>query len=429
MGEGLLSAPGVLAAIAARVGTPTYVYDAAIVRERYRELTRAFGATPHRIFYSVKANGNLAILSLLRSLGAGVDVVSGGELARARRAGFAGADIVFSGVGKTAAELDRALDIEVGLVNVESVAELELLASLAARRGVRASVGIRVNPDVTAHTHPYTRTGEKGMKFGVPLDEVVCAAERAQALASLSLDSVGMHIGSQILDAAHYRAGAERLAGIVRELRAAGVTTLRSIDVGGGLGIRYTTETPLSARAFAEAVQPLAEAAGLPLAIEPGRFLVGLAGVLLTRCLYRKCAGGREFVIVDAGMSDLLRPSLYGAEHDIRVVSDGAGGGGGGGDLPVDIVGPMCETGDFLGHGRVLPDAVPGALLAVLGAGAYGFSMSSTYNARPRPAEVLVDGERWAVVRERETVDDLMRGERTGDDIEWRDAERANSEE
>ncbi len=407
---------GLLTRIAACVGTPVYVYDAEAIRRQYAALTGALAGVPHRVHYSVKANANLAVLALIRSLGAGADIVSGGELARVRRAGFAGQDIVFSGVGKTDRELAAALQAGVGLINLESEGEFELLARLARERGTGrpVSVGIRVNPDVTADTHPYTQTGAAGMKFGVPLDQVVPLAQRIAAAAELVLRSVGMHLGSQISDPAPYRQGAARLAELVEALRAAGIRTLASVDVGGGLAISYGTSPALDARTFAEAVSPLARRTGLPLLVEPGRFLVGNAGCLLTRVLYRKRSGGRVFLVTDAGMNDLLRPSLYGAYHEIRVVDGDSGAGGAavsaGGEL-VDVVGPNCESGDFLGLDRRLPGAGPGTLLAVLGAGAYGFGMSFPYNSRPRAAEVLVDGGRYAVVRDREGVDDLMRGE------------------
>lgn len=407
---------GLLTRIAASVGTPVYVYDAEAIRRQYAALTGALAGVPHRVHYSVKANANLAVLALIRSLGAGADIVSGGELARVRRAGFAGQDIVFSGVGKTEGELAAALQAGVGLINLESEGEFELLARLARERGTGrpVSVGIRVNPDVTADTHPYTQTGAAGMKFGVPLDQVVPLAQRIAAGPELVLRSVGMHLGSQISDPAPYRQGAARLAELVEALRAAGIRTLASVNVGGGLAISYGASPALDARTFAEAVSPLARRTGLPLLVEPGRFLVGNAGCLLTRVLYRKRSGGRVFLVTDAGMNALLRPSLYGAYHEIRVVDGDSGAGGAaasaGGEL-VDVVGPNCESGDFLGLDRRLPGAGPGTLLAVLGAGAYGFGMSFPYNSRPRAAEVLVDGGRYAVVREREGVDDLMRGE------------------
>jgi len=421
VGAGLLTErAALLQEIARQVGTPVYVYDAAAIERQYRVLSDALAPAPHRIFYSVKANSNLAVLGLLRRLGAGADIVSGGELARVLRAGFPPAEIVFSGVGKTAAELEAALDAGVGAINVESRAELEQLEQLARRRDAIARFGIRVNPDVKPVTHPYTQTGTRDHKFGVPHDQVVSLLQWALKQPALELVGVGMHIGSQIADAAPYRAGARRLGELVAAARDAGANTLRHVDVGGGIGIRYMNEPALEADVFAGAVTQLADETGLPLAVEPGRFLLGNAGLLLARCLYRKEAGHKDFVIVDAGMNDLLRPSLYGAAHEVRVI-DGADRGGEG---RVDVVGPVCESGDFLALDRELPGAVPGALLAILGAGAYGFTMSSSYNSRPRAAEVLVDGERWAVVRERETADDLMRGEHTMDDLDaggWRE--------
>ncbi len=427
MGESLLTdRPALVREIAREVGTPAYVYDAAAIRRQFQALEAALEQVPHRIYYSVKASSNLAILDLVRRLGAGADIVSVGELARVLRAGYDAGDVVFSGVGKTAAELERALDAGVGVINVESGPELELLERLARGRRRPAPVGIRVNPDVPTATHPYTQTGGKDRKFGVPFGEVPDLVDWVLRHPALDVVGIGMHLGSQIAEAAPYRAGAERLASLISELRGAGLTTLRHVDVGGGMGIRYLNEEALSAAEFAAAVAPLAEATGLPLAVEPGRFVAGNAGILLARCLYRKQAGEKDFAIVDAGMNDLLRPSLYGAGHDVRVVPGAEGedtGAHGGPGRPVDVVGPVCESGDFLALARDLPAAVPGSLLAVLGAGAYGFTMSSTYNSRPRAAEVLVDGERWAVIREREGVDDLMRGEHTLDELDagaWR---------
>jgi len=399
-----------LADIAVRVGTPVYVYDADAIRDRYRELTGALagaGLQAH-VHYSVKANSTLAVLALFRSLGAGADIVSAGELARVRAAGFDPADVVFSGVGKTAVELEAALRAGVGLINIESAAEAELVGCLAARLNVPARIGIRVNPDVTTTTHPYTQTGEKGMKFGVPLDEALAVARRVHTTPGLELTSVGMHIGSQIDSGRPYASGAAKLAGLVAAIRDGGIGTLSSVDVGGGLGIAYTgAERSLDPTAFAQAIAPLQAATGLPLLIEPGRFLVGNAGVLLARVLYRKASGGRTILVTDAGMGDLLRPSLYRAEHPVRLIGAGLGAP----TEVVDVVGPICETGDFLALDRWLPRAAPGTLLAVGGAGAYGFVMSSQYNSRPRPPEVLVDGPRWGVARTRETPDDLMRGE------------------
>ena len=409
-----------LDSIARRVGTPVYVYDAEAVRDRCRALDAALDPMPHRLYYSVKANSNIALLGVLRKLGAGADVVSVGEMARAFRAGFRAADIVFSGVGKRPDELEQAVGHKIRSVNVESTAEFELLREIAERRSGSVSFGIRLNPDVATSTHPYTQTGEASMKFGVPMDEVLDIAWAAMRSPGLRLTSVGMHIGSQICDASRYREGAVRLLGVVRELRGMGLDTLESVGVGGGLGIRYHDEVPLDPTAFAEAVRPLVEGTGLQLAVEPGRYLVGHAGLLLTRCLYRKRAGAKTFVIADAGVNDMIRASLYGAAHGVVVV--GPGQGPPADRAPVDVVGPVCETGDFLARDRSLPEAVPGALLAVCDVGAYGFTMSSNYNSRLRAAEVLVDGDLWAVVRDRESLDDLMRGEATLDQLDSADA-------
>jgi diaminopimelate decarboxylase len=408
VGQGVLRVEGLeLRAIAAAVGTPVYVYSAAHVRGQYRALDAALAPVPHRIHYSVKANGNLAILALLRGLGAGVDIVSAGELGRALAAGFGGPDVVFSGVGKRADELRAALAAGVGLINVESEEELAVLASVAQAAGRTAPLAIRVNPEVTVATHPYTVTGAKGKKFGVPHDEVEALALRAVRTPGLALRGLAVHVGSQITDIEPFAAGIERLLGIVKRLRRDGVTSLTTIDVGGGLGIRYREgDQPLEMAAYAETVVGLVADSGLALVVEPGRYLVGNAGVLLTRVLYRKRSGGRMIAVIDAGMTDLIRPSHYQAYHEIAV-----DGGEGRGRERYDVVGPICETGDFFTLDRDLPTLEQGDLLAVRGAGAYGFVMTSTYNARPRPPEVLVDGDRFAVIRDRESPDDLMRGE------------------
>ena len=305
-------------------------------------------------------------------------------------------------------------------MNVESAAEVELLADTARRLDRTVHVGVRVNPDVTADTHPYTRTAGRGIKFGVPIDQALDVALRVDALHPLTLKSVGVHIGSQVADPAPYAAAAESLETLVRSLRSKGVDTLESLDVGGGLAVQYRVgDAELDPAVFVAAVRPAVVRSGLTLVVEPGRSLVADSGSLLTRVLYRKHSGGRDIVVVDAGMNDLMRPSLYGAEHEIEVLEPAAGAVPDGTDpAPVDVVGPLCESGDFLGLGRTLTGAGPGALLAVQAVGAYGFSMSSHYNSRPRPAEVLLDGERWAVIRMRETVDDLMRGETAA--VSWR---------
>jgi diaminopimelate decarboxylase len=411
---GQLRCEGVsLETIAAAAGTPSYVYSSATIRNRYELLSETLAPVPHRIHYTLKANSNRAILQLLRGLGAGVDVVSGGELYRARRAGFLGDEIIFGGVGKTEEELGEALDARVLLINVESDGELRRLNELAAERRVRAPVSIRVNPEITVDAaHQYIRTGERGHKFGVPLDDAVRVARLAASQAHTTLVGLDMHLGSQLSRIDPYRAGTERLTSIADELRRGGVDTLRYLDIGGGLGVRYDSEEPPDLARFAHTVLPLVQASGLQLIMEPGRFVVGNAGVLLTRVLYRKHSGGKEYVITDAGMTELLRPSHYGAFHRIEPVSAAAE------RTRADVVGPVCESGDFLALDRDMQDVAPGDLLAVFDVGAYGFVMSSNYNSRRRGAEVLVDGERYAIVTARESYETLVQQE--ADDPEWR---------
>jgi len=339
-----------LSEIAEAVGTPAYVYNAEVIRRQYGRLDRALEGLPHRICFAVKANSNLAVLRIFRDLGAGADIVSGGELERALAAGFPPERIVFSGVGKSPAELEAALRIGVGHIHLESADELDKLGAIAERLGRSAAVGIRVNPDVTAETHPYIATGQGGIKFGVPFDQVEALALAVHRHSRLTLDSIAMHIGSQILDPSPYREGLEKLATLVAGLRRAGIDTLRNLDIGGGLGIRYKDEEPLDPARFVAAVRPLAEATGLTLVLEPGRFLVGSAGLMLTTVLSRKHSGGKELVLVDAGMNDLVRPSHYMAWHEIvELAAQGRD------EVTVDVVGPVCETGDFLARDRALP--------------------------------------------------------------------------
>jgi diaminopimelate decarboxylase len=405
---GTLHLSGVsLAEVAERVGTPVFVYNANAIRNRYRTLDGALSGVPHRVCYAVKANSNLAVLRILRDLGAGADIVSQGELARVLRAGFGADRIVFSGVGKTAAEIHAAVRAGVGHLNVESREELELLGRIADAEGAAVQVGIRVNPGVTTDTHPYISTGRSGIKFGLPVDQVVPAAEYLIQHRRLELTTIAMHLGSQLVDTDPFVEGIGRLVELIERLRRHGITTLRVIDIGGGLGIRYAEERSLDPDAFAAAVLPLLAPTGLTVYLEPGRFLVGSAGVLLARVLYRKHSGGKEFVVVDAGMNDLVRPSHYQAYHEIVELEER-----GRRATRVDVVGPVCETGDFLALDRMLPGLTAGDGVAVLGAGAYGFVMASNYNSRPRPAEVIVDGERWWVSRPREKVDDLFDTER-----------------
>jgi len=415
VGTGVLGFdPGLLQAIADRISTPTYVYSTNLIRAQYHALDDALQGIPHRICYSVKANGNLGVLRVLKQLGAGADIVSVGELRRARAAGFDPDGIVFSGVGKTAAEIEEAIRAGVGFINIESTSELDVLVAVAKEVKLPARVGIRVNPDVATETpHPYTKTGDKTTKFGVPFDEVVPVARRIAAEPRLVLRGLAMHIGSQLTDVAPYHRGTVKLLELVSAIRASGITTLEALDVGGGLGVRYHNEKAPSPKAFADAVVPAVKAAGLGLLCEPGRYLVANAGVLLTRVLYRKHAGGKDFVIVDAGMNDFVRPSHYNAHHEIIPLKNSKRA-----EETVSVVGPICESGDFLALDRRLPAVGPGDVLAVLGTGAYGFVMSSTYNQRPRPPEVVVEGDRYYVARQRETLEDLLRGE-TAEPTTW----------
>ncbi len=407
--DGLLRLGGVsLEAVAADVGTPAYVYHAAVIRDRYRVLESAFAGLADRIHYAVKANGNLAVLRILKDLGAGADIVSVGELRRAQAVGFAPSTIVFSGVGKSDQELEAAIEAEIGSINLESADELTALEWVITRRPARppVPVAIRVNPDVATDTHPYITTGTRGMKFGVPVELVPQLGRRIAANPRLELRTIAMHLGSQLLEPAPFVRGVERLIGLVADLRRQGIKSVTSLDIGGGLGIRYSTERPVGPDALAAAIRPLVEPTGLTLHLEPGRYLVGSAGILLTRVLYRKRSGGKDFVIADAAMNDFVRPSHYQAHHAIVEVTAHR--------RPaklVDVVGPVCETGDFLALDRRVAEPFPGETLAVLGAGAYGFVMSSTYNARPRPPEVIVDRGRFAVARPREKLADLFRDE------------------
>ena len=404
--EGTLAMAGVpLPVIAEQHGTPTYCYDAATIRSQYRRLDAAFGSLPHRICYAVKANSNLAILTLLARLGAGADIVSGGEMLRALAAGFAPEDIVFSGVGKTDDELLAAIAAGIGHVNVESLAELRRLAMFADLRGATVTVGIRVNPDVTVDTHPYISTGKGGLKFGIPVDQLPEALEVIDASTGLRLNALAMHLGSQLLATAPYEAGVTRSLELLAQVRAAGHSP-EVLDIGGGLGILYRDEEPLDPAEWMTVLGPALASSGCSIHVEPGRYLVGSSGVLLTRAIYRKHSGGREILVVDAAMNDLMRPALYKAWHEIVPVDTIPGE-----LLPTDIVGPICESGDFLALERPLAPVAGGQLLAVLGAGAYGFSMSSNYNTRARAAEVLVDDGRWAVIRPRERLTDLFRDE------------------
>jgi len=413
---GRLHCEGVaLDTLAEAAGTPAYVYSATAIREQYQRLDAALSPVPHRIHYACKANASLGLLALLRGLGSRIDVVSGGELFRARAAGFAPEDIIFGGVGKSPHELREAIEAEVHVISVESETELRQLDQLAAECGRVARVGIRVNPEVTVETfHEYIKTGEKGGKFGVPFDDAHTVARVASTLSHVRLVAIGMHIGSQLTDLAAYRDGIARLEGLIEALRAEGVSTLEFVDIGGGLYVPYGEEAPADLASYTAIVIPAVQRLGLTLIVEPGRFLVAESGALLARVLYRKRSGGRDILVTDAGMNDLLRPSHYDAYHRIEAVHAVPGRG------RFDVVGPVCESGDFLALDRELEDVAPGALLCVFTAGAYGMCMASNYNARPRAIEVLVDGSRWAVIAARETYEDLVRRESL--EPTWRNA-------
>lgn len=414
--DAVLHCEGVAAeALARAVGTPAYVYSAAVLRDRYQRLDGAFGGLPHRVHYTLKANSSAGVLRVLRELGAGVEVVSGGELHRALRAGFDGADIIFGGVGKTERELREALAAGIFLINAESEAEVRLIDRVAGELGVTAPVGLRVNPEVTLDSsHRYIKTGEKGAKFGIPFDDVLSVARLAAGLPHSALLALDMHLGSQLFRFDPYLDGVERLVGLLAQLRAEGIDSVRYLDIGGGLGVSYEEEQSPDVERFARALRERVAPTGLTLLMEPGRFIVGNAGMLLTRVLYRKHSGGRDFLITDAGMTELIRPSHYDAYHRIEAVTPR------GGRMTADVVGPVCESGDFLALARTMDDAEAGDLLAVYDVGAYGYVMASNYNTRPRGVEVMVDGDQYAIVTARETYDDLVRLE-VGEP-EWRRA-------
>ncbi len=403
-----------LADLAERFGTPLYVYSASTIRERMRAFERAFRNVPHTVCYSVKANSNLSILRLLARMGCGFDVVSGGELERVLRVSRSAAKkVVFSGVGKTSDEMQAALKAEVLLFNVESESELCLLAECSARSRTKARIALRVNPDVSAKTHPYISTGLHQHKFGIPIEKARGLYTRASAMESLKIAGVSVHIGSQITDVKPFAATMERVAELTRALRADG-HAISYVDAGGGLGIAYENQ---SLPKFAEYVSSYAVALLKPLRdlkvhllLEPGRCIVGPAGALVTRLLYKKTNGKKKFGVVDAAMNDLLRPSLYHAYHEIVPVRSSDASSNQARET-VDVVGPICETGDFFARDRELPVMREGDLLALLDAGAYGMVLASNYNTRPRPAEVLVDGKSVKVIRRRESIADLVRGE------------------
>jgi diaminopimelate decarboxylase len=405
-GNDLYCEGAALADVAARVGTPAYVYSAQTILDNFRAYDQAFGDIPHLVCYAVKANSSMALLALLARAGAGFDIVSGGELFRVLQAGGDASKVVFSGVGKTADEVDYALAQGIHAFNCESEGELALIDAIAARRGTHVGFAIRVNPDVDAATHPYISTGLSQHKFGIDIAAAAAVYARARQFRNLSAEGVSCHIGSQILDPKPIFEAVDKVLALAAELRAQG-HPVRRLDLGGGLGVAYREgEQAPAIGDFVRGMDARLRESGLRIEAEPGRSIVGPAGVLLTRVLYRKCNGSKQFVIVDAAMNDLLRPSLYRAHHEIVPVRKNSRPA-----ITADVVGPVCETGDFLARGREMADAMPGDYLAVMTAGAYGFALSSNYNSRPRAAEALVEGATFRVIRARETYADLIRGE------------------
>jgi len=388
--------------IAREVGTPVYVYSEAAMRRQVRIFAEAFQSIPHLICYAVKANSNLSVIRRLADWGAGFEIVSGGELFRVVRAGGSADKVVFDGPGKTVAEIRYALDANILFFNVESAAEAELIADTARETGKRARISIRTNPDVDPGTHPYISTGMREHKFGIAMEEAHALYLKLCERPEIEIVGVTCHIGSQITQMAPYRDAIASLREFVTRLRNEGVS-LRYLDFGGGLGIAYNGEEPPSVSGYAELVITATKDLGLTLVLEPGRIIVGNAGTLVTRVTFIKDQGTKRFIIVDAGMNDLMRPSLYGSHHQIWSVSQNAA------TQVADIVGPICESSDFIARNRELPAFQPGDLAAVMSAGAYGFSLSSNYNSRPRVAEVLVSGKKYEVIRRRESYEDLIR--------------------
>ncbi len=395
-----------LADIAEKEGTPCYVYSSAAILSQYRAYDQAFGTAPHQVCFAVKANSNLSILRMLAEAGAGFDIVSGGELFRVLRAGGDPAKVVFSGVGKSREEVEYAITNGIHSFNCESEAELALINSIASRHSVFASVALRVNPNVDAKTHPYISTGLHHHKFGINIDVVKEVYDRAAALQHLRLTGVSCHIGSQLLDTNPLFEALDGVLMLVEKLRDAG-HPITELDMGGGLGVAYTDQqTTPSAQSYIQLICERTANLGLKLMVEPGRSIAAAAGVLVSRVMYRKTTANKEFVIVDAAMNDLIRPSLYQAHHEIVPLRERSLG-----SITADVVGPVCESGDYFARDRQMANVFPGDYVALMTAGAYGFVQASNYNSRPRACEVLVEGNQWRVIRQRETLEDLVRGE------------------
>ena len=388
--------------IADEVGTPAYVYSEQTLRRHVRVFDEAFQGVPHLICYAIKANSNINILRRFAEWGTGFDIVSGGELFRVLRAGARADRVIFAGVGKTAEEIQQALEADILFFNVESPSELDLIQAIAHASNKRARVSIRANPDVDPKTHPYISTGMQKHKFGVSLSDARELYAKAKSLSNIEVVGVQCHIGSQITDIQPFQQALASLREFIMQLRADGVA-LKYLDFGGGLGISYTTEEPPSPATYGAAVVAATKDLGVTVVLEPGRVIVGNAGVLLARVLLKKNQGAKKFLVVDAGMNDLIRPALYGSHHQLWPVHTR------GEKETVDVVGPVCESADFIAKDRDVAVLKPGELLAVMSAGAYGFSLSSNYNSRPRAAEVLVNGDTYQIIRKRETYEDLVR--------------------
>ena len=399
--------------IAQKVGTPFYLYSHATLARHIRHFQKAFAAVPHLVCFSAKANSNLAVMKVFVNAGAGVDIVSGGELFRALRAGCDPGKIVYSGVGKTEDEIIAALRNGIMMFNVESAAELEKINEVAGTLGVKAPIALRVNPDVDPQTHPYISTGMKKAKFGINIAQALEEYQRAQSLPHIQVVGVDCHIGSQLTSLSPFVDAIAKIRTLVSTLKAEGAD-LRYLDLGGGLGITYNNEMPPDLEDYAAAIQKATSDLSVTLVFEPGRVLVGNAGILVCRTLYVKKGEIKTFVITDAGMNDLIRPSFYGSYHGLMAVDRSVDERG---TMVADVVGPICESGDFLAQDREIPAFETGDLIAVTSAGAYGFTMSSNYNSRPRVPEIMVQGERVMTVRQRETFEDLVRGETIPEDI------------
>ena len=412
-----------VAVAAERFGTPLYLYSAGTILDHYGRLDEALAGLDHLICYAVKANSNRAILRLLRDAGAGFDIVSGGELFRALKGGADSRKCTFAGVGKSRKEIEYALEQGVYSFNIESEAELDYINQIASAKNQRAPIALRVNPDVEAQTHQYISTGKSENKFGIALERAAQVYERASKMPSITVRGVQMHIGSQITEAAPFVAAIEKIAPLVSELKSK--YAIEFFSVGGGLGIAYESSVasgsgdwwtsqrshPLTIQQYVDAILPPLTRLGLRILLEPGRLLVGNAGILLTRVRYIKETAQKKFAIIDAGMNDLIRPVLYGSYHEIVPVEDSTSSMSKDKNVKMDIVGPVCESGDFFAQDREMPELRAGDLLAVMSAGAYGFVMASNYNSRPLPAEALVRGDKLALIRKRQTIDDLIRDE------------------